>query len=256
MRSPFVRFTLFVVLATFVGLALFLYFTGRFPFRSAVQPPANSAPSPAPDAKMANVPAPGASREPVPLDAPPDISGLNYPEVAVPGGDLPSPTPPVKMLAKPGDYVAELTSHKLASPIEGLQPGAFSDNFNDARGGAPHQATDLMEPKGTAVHAIDEGNIVKLFTSKKGGLTIYQFDNSQKYCYYFAHLDRYAPGVKEGMLVRPGQVIGFVGSTGDANAAAPHLHLAISLLDPDKKYWKGTPLNPYPVLKQITSGAH
>ena len=136
-------------------------------------------------------------------------------------------------------------------PIDNLQASQLYDSFNDARGGSKHEATDIMEPVGTPVRAIDEGNLVKLFTSKKGGLTIYQFDNSRKYCYYYAHLDRYADNIKEGMLVRAGEIIGYVGSTGDANAASPHLHFAISLLDPDKKYWKGTPLNPYPLLVKV-----
>ncbi len=187
------------------------------------------------------------------MEAPPDISGLDFPEVAIPGAAIPDARPPAQNIRQEtaGDYVGELTSRHLVLPIEGLPVNQLSDSFADARGGAKHEATDIMEPTGTPVHAIDEGNIVKLFTSKKGGLTIYQFDDSRKYCYYYAHLDRYAPNIREGMLVRAGDVIGYVGSTGDANAAAPHLHFAISLLDPDKKYWKGTALNPYPVLRKV-----
>jgi murein DD-endopeptidase MepM/ murein hydrolase activator NlpD len=112
-----------------------------------------------------------------------------------------------------------------------------------------------MAARGTPVRAIDEGNIVKLFLSKRGGNTIYQFDDSRKYCYYYAHLDKYAPGIQEGSLVRAGDVIGYVGSTGDADANAPHLHFAISLLNPDQHYWQGTPLDPYPVLVKIAGSA-
>ena len=251
--GAFGRFTLAFVLVVLLGFGAFLYFTGRLPIK-----PSQVTSAPAPNSSMAPLPAaPAPASTPMPgaMEEPPDIAGLNYTEVAVPGAELPVPTPPSQALSSPGDYVADITSHHLSPPIENLQANQFTDTFNDTRGGSKHEATDIMEPRGTPVHAIDEGNIVKLFTSKKGGLTIYQFDNSQTYCYYYAHLDRYADGIKEGMLVRPGQVIGYVGSTGDANAAAPHLHFAISLLDPDKKYWKGTPLNPYPVLTKLTSAA-
>ncbi len=249
MRSPFARFTVLFILCVLIALGAYLFFTGRLPVAHP-QPAYSSAPVQPEQPTPAPQPAPAA--QPQPLDAPPDIAGLNYPEVAVPGADLPIPTPPVKALNQPGDYVSELAARKLVPPIEGLKSKDFTDTFRDARaGGAPHEATDIMAARGTPVHAVAEGNLVKLFTSKKGGLTIYQFDDAQKYCFYYAHLDRYAPGVKEGMLVRPGDVIGFVGATGDASQNAPHLHFAISLLDPDKKYWKGAALNPYPVLQNI-----
>ena len=106
-----------------------------------------------------------------------------------------------------------------------------------------------MEPKGTPVHAVDEGNIVKLFTSQRGGLTIYQFDDARRYCYYYAHLDRYADGIKEGALVRAGDLIAFVGMSG--NAPVPHLHFALSRIGPDQKWWISAPLDPYPVLTKI-----
>jgi peptidoglycan LD-endopeptidase LytH len=94
-----------------------------------------------------------------------------------------------------------------------------------------------------------DGTIVKLFTSKAGGLTIYQFDTSQTFCYYYAHLDGYADGLQEGSRVRKGQLLGYVGSTGNASADAPHLHFAIFRLTPERQWWKGEPINPYPVLK-------
>jgi murein DD-endopeptidase MepM/ murein hydrolase activator NlpD len=252
LRSPFLRFAALFIAFILIAFAVFLYFTGRLPIKPGSSPGAAS-----PSAEMAPLPS-GVPSSPAPapaqpqaLDNPPDVSGLNYPEAAVPGSELPAPAPPVSTAAQPGDYVAEITSQRLALPIEGVPAKSIADTFNDARGGGKHEATDIMAARGTPVHAIAEGNIVKLFTSKKGGLTIYEFDNSQKYCFYYAHLDKYADNVKEGMLVRLGQVIGYVGSTGDADAKNPHLHFAISLLDPDKKYWKGTALNPYPVLEKL-----
>jgi murein DD-endopeptidase MepM/ murein hydrolase activator NlpD len=92
---------------------------------------------------------------------------------------------------------------------------------------------------------------VKLFYSVPGGRTIYQFDPEQQFAYYYAHLDGYAEGVKEGMAVKRGDVLGYVGSTGNANAAAPHLHFAIFRLGPERRWWQGTAIDPYPWLNEL-----
>jgi murein DD-endopeptidase MepM/ murein hydrolase activator NlpD len=105
-----------------------------------------------------------------------------------------------------------------------------------------------MAPKGTKVVAAADGKIVKLFTSKPGGLTVYQFDPTEKYAYYYAHLDRYADGLKEGAEFKRGDLIGYVGTTGNADPNAPHLHFAVFELTPEKQWWKGTPVDPYPLL--------
>ena len=105
-----------------------------------------------------------------------------------------------------------------------------------------------MAPRGTPVLAVDDGTIRKLFHSRAGGLTVYQFDPGEIYCYYYAHLDRYADGLIERMKVRRGDVIGYVGSTGNASPAAPHLHFAIFLLGPEKRWSEGKAINPYPLL--------
>jgi murein DD-endopeptidase MepM/ murein hydrolase activator NlpD len=138
---------------------------------------------------------------------------------------------------------------KIELPIAGLKLSDLHDTFNETRGDSRrHGAQDILAPRGTPVHAVVEGNVVKLFTSEKGGLTVYQFDNAREYCYYYAHLDRYAEGLREGMLLRPGDVLGYVGSTGNADPRTPHLHFEILRLGPDKQWWKGTPVNPYPLL--------
>lgn len=95
------------------------------------------------------------------------------------------------------------------------------------------------------------GTITKLFLSKPGGNTIYLFDEAGDFCYYYAHLDRYAPNLREGIHVSRGQVIAFVGSSGNASPEAPHLHFTIFQLGPEKRWWKGTPINPYPVLLHL-----
>jgi murein DD-endopeptidase MepM/ murein hydrolase activator NlpD len=144
-----------------------------------------------------------------------------------------------------------LTSRKLLMPVQGVRAKELRDNFNEIRGNHRHEAIDIMAPRGTPVLAADEGNVVKLFLSKPGGLTVYQFDDSRTYCYYYAHLDRYAPALKEGMLLRKGDVLGYVGSSGDASPGAPHLHFAIFKLGPEQHWWQGTPINPY---RTLTSG--
>jgi murein DD-endopeptidase MepM/ murein hydrolase activator NlpD len=96
---------------------------------------------------------------------------------------------------------------------------------------------------------VEGGRIQKLFTSERGGLTIYQFDESESFCYYYAHLDRYAPQLAEGAIVSGGDTIGFVGSTGNADANAPHLHFAIFKLGPERRWWEGLPIDPYLVLR-------
>jgi peptidoglycan LD-endopeptidase LytH len=111
-----------------------------------------------------------------------------------------------------------------------------------------------MKPRGTPILAVADGTIVKLFHSVPGGLTIYEFDDSETYCYYYAHLDHYAEGLHEHMKVKRGQVIGYVGTSGNAEANAPQLHFAINRLDPQKRWWKGEPLDPYPILLKAVSG--
>lgn len=136
-------------------------------------------------------------------------------------------------------------------PIAGLRPAELRDSFNETHGQGRHEAIDIMEPRGTPVHAVVDGVVAKLFLSKPGGNTIYLFDKSQVYCYYYAHLDQYAAGLKEGMHVSRGDVIAFVGSTGNASPLAPHLHFAIFQLGPEKHWWQGEPINPFPVLLQL-----
>jgi len=136
----------------------------------------------------------------------------------------------------------------LTPPIKGLRLADLHDMFDKTHNGHRHEAIDITEPRGTPVRAVAPGTIRRLFLSKPGGNTIYEFDEPGIYCYYYAHLDRYADGVREGMPVARGDVIGFVGSTGDANPFAPHLHFAIFQLGPEKQWWKGTAVNPYPAL--------
>ena len=138
----------------------------------------------------------------------------------------------------------------LAMPVDGVDRDDLRDTFAETRDGSrPHEALDIMAPRGTAVRAVRDGRIAKLFTSEAGGLTIYQYDPSNTYAYYYAHLDRYAPGLTEGLEVEKGDLLGYVGSTGNASPDAPHLHFAVFRLTEERKWWKGEALNPYPILR-------
>lgn len=147
-------------------------------------------------------------------------------------------------------FTSSLT--QMTAPIEGLQRSAVRDMFHEGRAGHTHEAIDIMMPKGTPVRAVVSGVIRRLFPSKPGGNTIYQFDEDEVYCYYYAHLDRYAEGIREGMRVKRGDIIAYVGSTGNADPAAPHLHFAIFELFPEKQWWKGRAIDPYPYLIATT----
>ena len=143
----------------------------------------------------------------------------------------------------------------IASPIQGVKAYQLRDSFNEIHNGHRHEAIDISEPEGTPVRAVVDGTIQKLFLSKAGGNTIYEFDEPGTYCYYNAHLERYADGLHEGKRVSRGELIGYVGSTGNASPAAPHLHFAIYRLGPQRRWWEGTPIDPYPVLERSLSAA-
>ena len=144
---------------------------------------------------------------------------------------------------------ATMTGEGLLLPVQGITAAQLQDTFTDARsGGRVHDAIDIMAPRGTPVLATSDGKVEKLFTSALGGLTIYEFDPTTTWVYYYAHLDRYADGLAEGQSLHRGEVIGYVGSSGNASPDAPHLHFAIFVLGPEKQWWKGEAINPYPLL--------
>jgi murein DD-endopeptidase MepM/ murein hydrolase activator NlpD len=162
---------------------------------------------------------------------------------------VPTSTIAAKDKAEKGDVLQQLAMRRLAMPVQGFDPRNLQDNFNDMRGGVRrHEALDIMAARGTPVIAVDDGAVAKLFRSIAGGITVYQFDPSQNFIYYYAHLDSYRDGLKEGEVVRRGDVIGYVGSTGNAPASAPHLHFTMFELGPDRKWWRGKAMNPYPFL--------
>jgi murein DD-endopeptidase MepM/ murein hydrolase activator NlpD len=141
-----------------------------------------------------------------------------------------------------------LASYRLTVPVAGITKRDLRDTYNEQRGGHAHEALDIPARRGAQVVAAGDGRIVKLFNSVAGGLTVYQFDPSERFAYYYAHLDRYEQNLAEGMVLKRGDAIGAVGTTGNAREDSPHLHFAIFKLGPEKQWWKGSPINPFPLL--------
>lgn len=198
----------------------------------------------------------GASRAPdsltsiAPSGRPDTPDGATAEPVHPPEPPPPLPQPPPPAPLGPGGWVAELIARDLLVPVAGVTRPNLDDSFKDARGGGrSHEAIDILAPRNTPVLAVEDGTIAKLFTSVPGGLTIYQFDSAGRYCYYYAHLESYARGLRQGNRVRRGEVIGFVGTSGNAPRDTPHLHFAIYRLGPDQRWWEGDAINPFPVLR-------
>ena len=140
---------------------------------------------------------------------------------------------------------------QLLVPVLNVRPSDLSDTYSDERAGGErlHEAIDIMAPEGTSVIAAAAGEVEKLFRSDAGGLTIYVRSGDRQTIHYYAHLSEYAPGLREGMRIRRGQRLGSVGSTGNADPEAPHLHFAILRTTPDAEWWEpANAVNPYPLL--------
>ena len=162
----------------------------------------------------------------------------------------PAADAPIEVVPAPATSTRDVAGG-LVVPVQGIAAADLMDTYDDPRGSnRVHEALDIMAPAGTPVLATADGVVEKLFESDNGGLTIYQFDPTETWCYYYAHLQRYAPGLAEGDHVKRGEVIGYVGSTGNASADAPHLHFGIYRLGEEKRWWKGAPVNPYPLLRR------
>lgn len=184
-------------------------------------------------------------------DAPVSPAAAVVDQPAAPAVAAAMPTSPAPAAPLPTAPVVPPTPGPagLIVPVQGMTAAQLSDTYADTRSeGRTHEAIDIMAPHGTPVLAVADGKVEKLFDSKQGGLTIYQFEPSGKFAYYYAHLDRYAAGLAEGKAVRQGEVIGYVGSTGNADQAAPHLHFAVFVLGPERHWWQGAAINPYPLL--------
>jgi murein DD-endopeptidase MepM/ murein hydrolase activator NlpD len=143
---------------------------------------------------------------------------------------------------------ADMTSEELAIPVTGITKTSLVDTWGQSRVGHLHSAIDIMAARGTPVVSAANGTVLKLFTSRAGGLTVYVADPAKTWVYYYAHLDSYAPGLTAGQTIAQGDVLGFVGTTGNASPDAPHLHFEIERLPPSGEWWRGEAVNPYPIL--------
>ena len=214
----------------FLGAAILLRLhTGPMPAPSnSGQPKTENAPTSRPAPSKAERP----TVEPVPAAPPPDAAPAPELTTTVTDADL--------------DYIA---AKKLLIPVANMTASQLRDTFSQARSeGREHGAIDIMAPQGTPVLATTDGVVTKLFQSDRGGVTLYELDPSGRYVYYYAHLMRYAEGIAEGKQLRRGDVIGYVGDTGNAGAGQYHLHFGISKLRSPRQWSGGDPINPYPLL--------
>jgi uncharacterized membrane protein len=151
------------------------------------------------------------------------------------------------------DDLALLRS-EITMPLAGVDPATLRSNFAERRGGGTrqHSALDVMAPRRTPVQSAATGRVLKLFTSDAGGLMVYAADSSERFILMYAHLDGYATGLRDGAPLTRGQVIGYVGSTGNASPNAPHLHFAIARSADVRRWSKGQPIDPVAVLQAST----
>ena len=189
------------------------------------------------------VSAPPTSTPVTPPPPPPELS-----EVATNASPAPTPPDATGSLSLDPSYVGRLN---LITPVAGVKPQQLLDTFRDARSeGRVHDAIDIPAAAGTPVLAAADGEIVKLFQSERGGTTIYQLSMDKKLIFYYAHLQNYAEGLIVGKVVRQGEVIAYVGDTGNAGAGNYHLHFSVAIVRDPKRYWEGVNINPYPLLRK------
>lgn len=193
-----------------------------------------------------------APRSPFPDTATPPLTSTGSPPAPAT-----QPLPPAAAGSAPAGVVAssaELAALRrtLIVPVQGVEKDQLRDTYTETRGSAgatrPHEALDIRAPRGTPVLSATDGTLMRLFDSRTGGLMVYAADPTDRFILLYGHLDRYADGLRNGIPLRRGQVIGYVGTTGNAPIGTPHLHFGILRGKPSANWSRGTPVNPYPLL--------
>jgi murein DD-endopeptidase MepM/ murein hydrolase activator NlpD len=177
------------------------------------------------------------------------VAPVRVPEMELPEPRSESPPPAAPLSLSDEDY---LHTRALMVPVDGIAPEMVPDTYWQPRDGGArtHQAVDILAKRGTPVLSVDAGTILRLAKSTLGGITIYATDPERRFVFYYAHLDRYADGLREGQDVAQGDVIGYVGTTGNAPKNTPHLHFQVMRYLDARTYWNGPPLDPRPFLTQ------
>ena len=227
--------TLLLALAFLATLGIFLWWIGRRQGQSVVtlSPAHTSEGSPLVSSPRLN-PSPSSESSPA-------ITPLAD-NKASPSADNPTPQSTPAPVVQPSGLII---------PVAGVRSEQLLDTFSAARGdGRVHDAIDIAAPQGTPVLAVANGRVLKLFESKAGGTTVYQLSSDEKFIYYYAHLERYAEGLHEGQIVKQGETIAYVGDTGNAGVGNYHLHFSIAMTSNPKRWWEGTYLNPYLLLRK------
>ncbi|HZB46250.1 MAG TPA: M23 family metallopeptidase [Pyrinomonadaceae bacterium] len=238
--GPRVRVLLIAAVGFGALAALVWYLSTRY----WTQPVARLAP-PSREAETLPPPSPPAT----PTLEPTALPNIDAPPTATPTPGA-TPTTQQPSTESPSTPSASGDASRLLIPVAGVRPEQLSDTYNDARSeGRVHNAIDIIAPRGTPVLAVADGRIVRLFNSVKGGITIYQLSADEKLVYYYAHLDRYADGLKDGHQARRGETIGYVGDTGNATPGNYHLHFQVYRITDPKRFWDGENLNPYELLR-------
>ena len=196
-------------------------------------------------------PAPGSPLQPAAASVS-DSSVVAAPVADSAVTDSPLADTPVWAAPAAADTASAATALELAQlaqslvvPVQGVARSQLRDSYTEARTGHVHEAMDILAPRGTPVVSATDGRLLKLFTSKQGGLMVYATDSSERFILLYGHLDSYAAGLANGMSLKRGQTIGYVGTTGNAPVETPHLHFGILRANPSVSWWVGVPVNPY-----------
>ena len=186
----------------------------------------------------------------------PPMAPLPEPPSESPGPvNTPAPAPSGNRIAEPparDPALESLRERGLLVPVKGIFASQIPDTYDSPRDGARvHNAQDILAKRGTPVLAADDGSIIHVGKNTLGGNVIWTTDPSRRFAFYYAHLDHYAKGLHDGQQIARGDVLGYVGTTGNAPKDTPHLHFQVVRIVTGKRYSDGPPLNPLPLFTQM-----